>query len=245
MTKYKAENILPYSRNEKKSSQIKQMFDAIAVNYDRLNRIMTFGIDKWWRNVAIKQVGRKSPRHVLDVATGTGDLALLIQKKINPQSVVGIDLSESMLEIAREKADRKKINTVRFEQQDCLQLSFPDHTFDAVTVAFGVRNFEQLEKGFSEMYRVLAPGGVLMVLELSTPENPICRLLYKFYTYHIIPFIGRWLSKDRKAYIYLPQSVAVVPQGDEMLDIFRTAGFKNTYCRRMTFGACSLYWGEK
>lgn len=246
MTKYKAENILPYNQDDKKSTQVRHMFDAIAVGYDGLNRVMTLGIDRWWRNVAIGSVGKKSPARILDVATGTGDMALLMNKKLRPQSITGIDLSAGMLAVAREKAKKREINgEIVFEQQDCLALTFADGSFDAVTVAFGVRNFEQLEKGFAEMHRVLSPGGTLMVLELSTPENKFVRALYKLYTYRIIPCMGKLLSKDSRAYVYLPQSVAVVPQGNEMLAIFRAAGFRQTTCRRLTFGACSLYLGEK
>ena len=169
-----------------------------------------------------------------------------LDERLHPDQIIGVDLSEGMLRIAREKAARRSAQRrILFEVQDCLSMDFGDNTFDVVTVAYGVRNFEHLEAGFREMHRVLRPGGVLCVIELSTPEHFPFRQLYKFYTYTFIPFIGRLVSKDRSAYSYLPRSVAAVPQGGAMLDIFLHAGFSHCYCRRLTFGACTIYIGEK
>lgn len=243
---YKAEEIKPYNEETDKTTQVREMFDSIAPAYDAMNRTMTVGIDRWWRRVAVKMLRRYPHRHILDVATGTGDLALLLDERLNPDQIIGVDLSEGMLRIAREKAVKRNAQRrILFEVQDCLSMDFDDNSFDVVTVAYGVRNFEHLEAGFREMYRVLRPGGALCVIELSTPERFPFRQLYKFYTYTFIPFIGRLVSKDRSAYSYLPRSVAAVPQGEAMLDIFRRAGFDRCDCRRLTFGACTIYIGEK
>ncbi|MCH5328076.1 MAG: bifunctional demethylmenaquinone methyltransferase/2-methoxy-6-polyprenyl-1,4-benzoquinol methylase UbiE [Coprobacter sp.] len=246
MTKYKAESILPYNGQEKKSVQIRQMFDAIAPSYDLLNRTMTWGIDRRWRKTAVKMLRTHAPEQILDIATGTGDLAFLMHRMLHPERITGADLSEGMLKIAQEKAAALGLQEdIVFENQDCLHLTYPDATFDAVTVAYGVRNFEELDRGFQEMYRVLRPGGILQVIELSTPEQFPFRQLYRFYSGTIIPVMGRLLSKDKKAYSYLPQSIAGVPQGEQMLDIFRRAGFQNARCTKLTFGVCSVYTGEK
>lgn len=242
----KAEEVKPYDDNTAKTGQVREMFDSIAPAYDVMNRMMTFGIDILWRRKAIDMVGKYNPDKVLDVATGTGDLAFLIEERLKPQSLLGIDLSEGMLNEARRKAVERGIaDRVSFAIEDCLALTLPDNSFDAVTVAYGVRNFENLKQGFSEMYRVLSPGGVLCVIELSTPEHFPFRQLYKLYTYTIIPMVGRMVSHDKQAYSYLPRSVAAVAQGEEMLDIFRSVGFKNCRLRRLTFGACTIYMGEK
>lgn len=242
----KAEEVKPYDNDAAKTGQVREMFDSIAPAYDVMNRMMTFGIDTIWRRKAIDMVGKYKPRKVLDVATGTGDLAFLIDERLKPELLLGIDLSEGMLAVARRKAaERGVADRVSFAIEDCLSLSLPDNTYDAITVAYGVRNFENLKQGFAEMYRVLSPGGVLCVIELSTPEHFPFRQLYKLYTYTIIPLVGRIVSRDKQAYSYLPRSVAAVAQGEEMLDIFRSVGFKNCHLRRLTFGACTIYMGEK
>lgn len=242
----KAEEIKPYNTQDAKTGQVREMFDSIAPAYDVMNRMMTLGIDKVWRRKAVDMVGEYHPRRILDVATGTGDLVFLIDERLKPESLLGIDLSEGMLSVAREKARQRGVEQrVTFAIEDCLSLSLPDDSYDAITVAYGVRNFENLLQGFTEMYRVLSPGGVLCVIELSTPEHFPMRQLYKFYTYTIIPLVGRIVSRDKQAYTYLPRSVAAVAQGEEMLDIFRKAGFKNCRLRRLTFGACTIYMGEK
>lgn len=242
----KAEEVKPYDQDAAKTGQVREMFNSIAPAYDVMNRMMTMGIDTIWRRKAVDMLRDYNPRRILDVATGTGDLAFLIDQRLKPDTLLGIDLSEGMLSVAREKAaERGVADRVSFAIEDCLSLSLPDNSYDAITVAYGVRNFENLKQGFAEMYRVLSPGGVLCVIELSTPEHFPFRQLYKFYTYTIIPLVGRIISRDRQAYSYLPRSVAAVAQGEEMLDIFRSVGFKNCRLRRLTFGACTIYMGEK
>ncbi|MBE6307112.1 MAG: bifunctional demethylmenaquinone methyltransferase/2-methoxy-6-polyprenyl-1,4-benzoquinol methylase UbiE [Bacteroidales bacterium] len=242
----KAEEVKPYDQDAAKTGQVREMFNSIAPAYDVMNRMMTMGIDTIWRRKAVDMLRDYNPRRILDVATGTGDLAFLIDQRLKPDTLLGIDLSEGMLSVAREKATERGVaDRVSFAIEDCLSLSLPDNSYDAITVAYGVRNFENLKQGFAEMYRVLSPGGVLCVIELSTPEHFPFRQLYKFYTYTIIPLVGRIISRDKQAYSYLPRSVAAVAQGEEMLDIFRSVGFKNCRLRRLTFGACTIYMGEK
>lgn len=240
--KMKVEDIKPYGKEGAKAQQVEEMFDSIAPAYDFMNRAMTLGIDRWWRRVAVKMVKRHKPRRILDVATGTGDFAIDLQRKIKPERVVGIDLSQGMLEVARKKiASRGLDKHITVEQADCLALPFRDGEFDAVTVAFGVRNFEHLLQGYEQMHRVLSPGGMLCVIELSTPRNRVIRWLYDLYTLHIIPWMGALKSHDSSAYRYLPQSIAAVPQGEEMLAIMREAGFDNCKVKRLTLGTCSIY----
>lgn len=239
------EEIKPYSSDGGKAKQVEEMFDSIAPAYDFMNRAMTLGIDIWWRNVAVKLVRKSCPSRILDVATGTGDFAIALYNKIKPESVVGIDLSQGMLDVAREKiAQRGLQESITVQQGDCLALPFDDNSFDAVTVAFGVRNFEHLLQGYQQMRRVLNSGGILCVIELSTPRNRVVRWFYDLYTLHIIPWIGALKSHDKSAYRYLPQSIAAVPQGDDMLNIMREAGFKECQVRRLSFGTCSIYLGR-
>ena len=242
----KVEEIKPYSSEGEKKKQVEQMFDSIAPAYDFMNRAMTLGIDRWWRRVAVKMVGKSHPHRILDVATGTGDFAIDLYRKIKPDTVVGVDLSQGMLDVARKKIAKRNLgDVITVQQGDCLALPFEDGDFDAVTVAFGVRNFEHLLQGYQQMHRVLSPGGVLCVVELSTPRNRIIRWFYDLYTLHIIPWFGALKSHDKSAYRYLPQSIAAVPQGEEMLAIMREAGFKDCKVKRMTFGTCSIYIGER
>ena len=241
----RVEEIKPYSSEGEKARQVEEMFDSIAPAYDFMNRAMTLGIDRWWRRVAVKMVGKSQPRRILDVATGTGDFAIGLYNKIRPQQVVGIDLSQGMLDVARRKVvERGLQDAITLQQGDCLALPFGDGDFDAVTVAFGVRNFEHLLQGYQQMHRVLRPGGVLCVVELSTPRNRVVRWFYDLYTLHIIPWFGALKSHDKSAYRYLPQSIAAVPQGDDMLAIMRQAGFKDCKVRRMTLGTCSIYFAN-
>ena len=240
------EQIKPYDAQGEKSEQVKQMFDNIAPAYDFMNHAMTLGIDKWWRRVACRKVAAHAPKRLLDVATGTGDFAIQLYRHAKPQTITGIDLSEGMLEVARKKVEAKKLaEHIAFEQGDCLQMRFADAAFDAVTVAFGVRNFEHLDVGYREMHRVLSDGGVLCVIELSTPRNRVVRWFYNLYAMHIIPFIGSLKSGDKSAYRYLPQSIAAVPQADDMLQLMREAGFTDCQCRRLTLGTCSIYTAVK
>ena len=237
------EQVKPYGEGAK-TEQVRQMFDNIAPAYDFMNRAMTMGIDIWWRKLAVKRLKRLHPTRLLDVATGTGDFAIQLHRSLQPQHITGIDLSQGMLDEAKRKVKEKGLEKdISFEQGDCMALPMQDEAFDAVTVAFGVRNFEHLLQGYREMARVLKPGGMLCVIELSTPRNRVIRWFYDIYTLHIIPWAGSLKSGDSSAYRYLPQSIAAVPQGDEMLAIMREAGFTGCKVKRLTLGTCSIYTG--
>ena len=241
----RVEQVTPYGEGAK-TEQVRQMFDAIAPAYDFMNRAMTLGIDIWWRQLAVKRLKRLKPATILDVATGTGDFAIQLYDSLQPQHITGIDLSEGMLAEARRKVKKKGLeDVITFKQDDCMALHMDDATVDAVTVAFGVRNFEHLQQGYQEMARVLKPGGMLCVLELSTPTNPLIRWFYDLYTLHIIPWLGSLKSGEKSAYRYLPESIAAVPQGDDMLQLMRNAGLKNAIFKRLTLGVCTIYTAVK
>lgn len=236
------ETIKPYDSERPKTRQVEEMFDSIAPAYDFMNRAMTLGIDKLWRSRAVKMVCRQKPGRLLDVATGTGDLAISLARKLPAAKITGIDLSEKMLAIGREKVAKAGLSDrIALTKGDCLSLPFADGEFDCVTVAYGVRNFENLSQGYKEMARVLAPGGMLCVIELSVPPYQPYRSFYNFYTRHIIPTVGRIVSADPCAYTYLPRSIAAMPQGGRMLQIMDHAGLTRTTLRRFTFGVCTVY----
>lgn len=241
------ESINPYSGDSRrKSEQVRDMFDHIAPAYDFMNRAMTFGIDRIWRRKAVKMLSQKPHDTILDVATGTGDLAMLLARMTDAGQITGIDLSQNMIGIGRQKIARAGLERrITLTAGDCLSLPFDEASFHAVTVAYGVRNFEDLAAGYLEMFRVLRPGGSITVIELSTPSSPLVKPFYKLYTRHLIPLIGRLVSKDVRAYSYLPESIAAVPQGNDMTAIMQQAGFTDTRCRRLTFGTCSIYTGTK
>lgn len=241
------EEINPYHHDKRsKTTQVREMFDHIAPAYDFMNRAMTLGIDRWWRRVAVKRVKRHNPKYILDVATGTGDLAIRMARRVDPIAITAVDLSDNMLERGRRKAAEADLaDVIKFYNADCLRLPLPDESFDCVTVAFGVRNFENLLGGYSEILRVLKPGGMVCVLELSTPRGRIVRPLYDFYSQRVIPTLGRLVSSDTRAYSYLPESIAAVPQGEEMLRLMESAGFTDTQYRPLTFGTCTLYTAHK
>lgn len=241
-----AELIMPYGGDRRaKHEQVRDMFDSIAPAYDFMNRAMTMGIDKLWRRRAVNKIRTAEPKDILDVATGTGDLAIKLARAIPGCRVTGIDLSEGMLAVGREKVRAAGLDDrIAFECGDCLALPFADGSFDCVTVAYGVRNFERLADGYREMLRVLRPGGMLCVLELSTPRGWLTAPLYRLYTRYIIPLAGRLVSKDLRAYSYLPESIAAVAQGEDMLALMREAGFADARCRVMTMGVCTMYTGS-
>ena len=239
---YNQETIKPYNEEGDKAQQVEAMFDNIAPTYDALNHRMSWNIDKYWRNKAIDILARQSPKHILDIATGTGDFAILAAEKIKPQTVVGADISEGMMAIARKKtAERNLEKVVRFERQDCTALSYPDNSFDAVTAAFGIRNFQDLEAGLSEMCRVLKPGGMFCVLELTTPVKFPMKQLFHIYSHTVLPVYGRLISKDTSAYTYLTKTIEAFPQGETMVEILKKIGFSEASFKRLTFGICTLY----
>lgn len=244
------EDVTPYMDKEvtNKGRQVEEMFDSIAPAYDFMNTAMTFGLHRQWRDKALKaalsQLSSGGHVDILDVATGTGDVAFRLHELLPEASVTGIDLSAGMLEIARKKlqelpeSDRAGIS---FSKGDCMQLPFADNSFNLITVAYGVRNFENLRKGLSEMKRVLKPGGILCVVELSCPAGRITGLGYKIYTRTLIPAVGRLISGDSRAYTYLPESIAAVPQRDAMAALMREAGFESAEWKSLTFGAVTYY----
>lgn len=243
---YPQENIKPYGTHGKKSEQVEQMFDNIAPAYDRLNHTLSLGIDKRWRLQAINWLKPFAPQHIMDVATGTGDFAILACRKLQPQQLIGTDISEGMMQVARQKASKEGLSSqLCFAREDCTALSFVNNTFDAITVAFGIRNFENLDKGLSEMYRVLQPGGHLVILELTTPDRFPMKQLFALYSKLVIPLLGKLLSKDNSAYQYLPQTIRAFPQGEVMQDVIAQAGFAAVRFRRLTFGICTLYTATK
>lgn len=246
MTKYGSENVLPYNRKEQKGRQVRRMFDAIAGKYDLLNHTLSLGFDKGWRRKGIAFLKPFRPQRILDIATGTGDLAISMYRTLRPAQVIGADISEGMMEVGRRKAAEAGFaKFISFEQQDCTALTYADDSFDAVTAAFGVRNFENIEQGIREMYRVLKPGGHLMILELSSPEHFPMKQLYRLYATTVIPSVGWLFSREKEAYTYLPASVEVVPQGKVMTDLIARQGFLEAKARRLTFGICSLYTATK
>lgn len=242
---YPQEKVKPYGQEGKKVEQVERMFDHIAPAYDRLNHLMSLGIDRSWRRTALKWLRPHRPQQMMDVATGTGDFALLACRMLRPQSLVGTDISEGMMQVARHKAREAGLDDrIRFRREDCEALTFSDASFDAVTVAFGIRNFEHLDRGLREMCRVLRPGGHLVILELSTPDRFPMKQLYRIYS-RLIPLMGRLVSHDRSAYTYLPQSIRAFPQGEVMSESIRRAGFSDVRFRRLTFGVCTLYMATK
>jgi demethylmenaquinone methyltransferase/2-methoxy-6-polyprenyl-1,4-benzoquinol methylase len=238
--------VLPYKEEQTgKKEQVARMFDNISHRYDFLNHLLSMGIDKGWRKKAIKLLVPLKPKVLLDVATGTGDFAIQALT-LQPDQVVGIDISEGMLAVGRKKlVDRKLTEKVTLKYGDSENIPFEENKFDAVTVAFGVRNFENLEKGLSEIWRVIKPGGMIVVLEFSRPRTFPFRQVYSFYFKFILPKIGRFISSDKAAYTYLPASVEAFPDGQDFLHRLEKVGFKNTKCRTLTFGISSIYSGSK
>jgi len=245
MAKYSHDRVVPFKDSELgKKQQIADMFDRIAARYDFLNRFLSGGIDIYWRRRAIRELGRGG--HILDVATGTGDMAIMLTKYLSPVRVTGIDISKGMLEIGRQKIARLKLeDRVALMEGDSEAIRFPDNHFDAITVAFGVRNFENLEKGLQEMLRVLKPGGRLVVLEFSQPKTPGIRQVYDLYLRLVAPRVGKMVSSSREAYQYLNDSVRAFPEGEDLVRILDKIGYVRTALRRLSLGICSIYIGEK
>lgn len=243
---YQQETIKPYGSEGDKGEQIEKMFDQIAHSYDTLNHRLSWDIDKWWRRHAINRLKPFAPKTMLDIATGTGDFAILAARSLQPSNLIGADISEGMMEIGRQKVKALSLDpTISFQREDCLHLSFADNTFDAVTAAFGIRNFENLDQGLREMCRVLKPGGHLCVVELTTPIHFPMKQLFKIYSSTVLPLYGRLVSKDTNAYSYLTASIAAFPQGEQMMEILGKAGFSKSEFHRLTFGICTMYFAEK
>lgn len=243
---YKQEEIKPYGKKGEKGKLVEEMFDNIAPTYDTLNHRLSWDIDKGWRKKAIRQLLPFQPKTILDIATGTGDFAILSAKELRPQRMIGIDISEGMMKIGQKKVEAEGLqHIVSFKKDDCTHLSFDDNSFDAVTAAFGIRNFQNLDQGLSEMYRVLKPNGHLSIVELTTPVSFPMKQLFKLYSHTILPVYGKLISKDTSAYSYLTKTIEAFPQGEVMLDILRKAGFKNASFKRLTFGICTMYFATK
>lgn len=247
-----AELVNPYHEGSDKGAQVEEMFDSIASAYDFMNTAMTFGLHRWWRNralsAAVKELGATEVSQVLDIATGTGDVAFELHRRYPQAEVLGVDLSNGMLDVARAKLAKLPEATrraIRFEQGDSLALDINANSQDLITVAYGVRNFERLSQGLAEMYRVLKPGGVLCIIELSQPESGATRFMYNIYSRSVIPTIGRLVSGDSRAYTYLPESIAAAPQRAAMTAIMSRCGFKQCRWRSLTFGAVTYYIARK
>ena len=243
---YNQEKIKPYNSTDEKGKVVEEMFDNIAPTYDTLNHRLSWNIDKSWRKKAIKQLSPFKPKTILDIATGTGDFAILSAKMLLPDTLIGADISEGMMEIGRQKVKNERLEgIISFQKEDCLNLTFPSDTFEAVTAAFGIRNFQDLERGLVEMYRVLKKGGHLCIIELTTPISFPMKQLFKVYSKVVLPFYGRLISKDSSAYDYLNKTIAAFPQGETMMKILQKAGFAKTSFKRLTFGICTMYIAEK
>lgn len=238
--------VKPYSDSDlSKKEQVEQMFDNISEKYDLLNRILSMGIDVQWRKKVVKAVQKTQPQRVLDIATGTGDLAIQIAKATDAK-ITGFDLSAGMLEVGKKKIAKENLSDrIEMIQGDAEKMPFENDTFDVITVAFGVRNFEHLDVGLAEIFRVLKPGGKFIILEFSQPESFPMKQLYGFYSKQILPRIGKKISKDQSAYTYLPDSVKAFPYGKEMLAILKKANFNHTSNKKLTFGIASIYESSK
>ena len=243
---YDVEKVTPYHPDQSKREQVKQMFDSIAPNYDKLNGTLSLGIDDYWRSDALKELGKYPHQQLLDIATGTGDFAILAQKILQPEKITAVDISEGMMNVGKEKVNAKGLqDIITFDVQDCANLTFDDNSFDAATVAFGVRNFEDIDKSFQEVLRVLKPGGVFLFIELTTPQETPMKQLYATYTKYVMPVLSGLFNTEQRAYNYLPESIAAFPQGKEMMLILKKNGFTNIRLRRYTLGITTLYLAEK
>lgn len=239
-------SVKPYKSSDlSKKDQVAQMFDAISGNYDGLNRIISFGIDVKWRKKVVKIVSEKNPKSILDIATGTGDLALLMNST-TAEKIVGVDISDGMLEVGKKKVNERHLSEkIEMRHADSESMPFEDNSFDAITVAFGIRNFENLDQGLYEIYRVLKPNGVFVILETSNPTKFPFKQGYFFYTKYLLPLIGKLFSRDKVAYNYLSESAAVFPFGEALSNILRKNGFIEVQAEPQTFGVATIYTASK
>jgi demethylmenaquinone methyltransferase/2-methoxy-6-polyprenyl-1,4-benzoquinol methylase len=238
--------VTPYGSGSGKKAEVERMFDKIAPKYDLLNRVLSLGIDVSWRKKALGYLKSAQPQAILDVATGTADVAILAANMLNPSKIVGIDIANQMLDLGRVKIKNEDLESIiSLETGDSENLRFPENSFDAVTVAFGVRNFENLEKGLAEMLRVLRPGGRVVILEFSRPHIFPFKQIYNSYFKYVLPLVGRLTSRDIRAYTYLFESVQAFPEGDDFLNILSKIGYQNPSCERLTLGICSIYSAVK
>ena len=242
---YQQEQINPYTCGDK-AQQVEAMFDNIAPTYDTLNHRLSWNIDKGWRRKAIMALASYKPQTILDIATGTGDFAIMSAQMLAPKKLIGADISEGMMNIGREKVTKLGLDSIiSFKREDCTALSYADGTFDAVTAAFGIRNFADLDTGLREMCRVLRPGGHLSIIELTTPVSFPMKQLFHVYSHTVLPVYGRLISKDTSAYSYLTKTIEAFPQGERMVGILKRAGFSETSFKRLTFGICTMYFATK
>ena len=247
MTEYAHDNVVPIKDSElAKKQQVSEMFNDIAYRYDFLNRFLSGGIDITWRKKAIRELRANQPKLILDVATGTADVAIMASGILKPDKITGIDISDGMLDIGRKKIQKLGLqNTIELLNGDSETINFKNDSFDAVTVAFGVRNFENLEKGLSEIKRVLKPDGKLVVLEFSKPKAAVVKVMYNLYMKMITPNVGKLISKNRTAYQYLDESINKFPEGNFFTAILDDLGYRNTYYKSLSLGICSIYCGVK
>lgn len=243
---YKVEKVNPYPLNQAKKEQVKRMFNGIAPTYDKLNTVLSLGLDDYWRSDALKELRKYPHRQLLDIATGTGDFAILAQKILRPEKITAVDISEGMMHIGKEKvAERGLQNVITFEVEDCAALTYADGRFDAATIAFGVRNFEDIDTSFQEILRVLKPGGVFLFIELTEPQDKPMKQLYSVYSNFVMPLMSGIIASEQRPYSYLHESIAAFPQGREMMLILKKNGFTNIRLRRYTLGITTLYIAEK
>ena len=247
MTQFAHDSVKPYQGSESsKKQQVAEMFNSIAFRYDFMNRFLSGGIDIYWRKKALSQLKALQPKSILDVATGTGDFALLANRMLHPDKITGVDISEGMLDFGKKKVTKNHLgNKIELLVGDSENLPFPENTFDAITVAFGVRNFQNLENGLSEMHRVLKPKGKLVVLEFSQPKKKLVKGLFNFYTNKITPGIGKMVTQNREAYQYLTDSVLAFPERENFVTIMNKTGYHNTNFKPLTMGICCIYTGIK
>lgn len=240
-------SVVPYKESSgSKKEQVTEMFNNVSGKYDLLNRVLSGGIDIYWRKKALSILKGQNNNLILDIATGTGNLAIEANKILKPEKIIGVDISPGMLEEGKKKVNKLGLDSkIEFQLGDSEKLLFSDNTFDTVIVSFGVRNFENLLKGLTDMNRVLKPGGTCMVVEFSKPKNYFFKQAYWFYSTKILPLIGKLVSKDDSAYSYLPESVKAFPDGEDFLEVYKAAGFKETKAIQLTFGICSVYLGKK